>query len=154
MHSDLYSPMRLKEASTHQIAIAMSLFCHRICVLLLHLLLLWRFISCPYGMCMPHKSQRSRGPFPSCTTTTREKNVGTCSATVDGPRYTLLPDSLSPSISPFLVHGGRTPHIWLVPPPNANLPCLGYTSSMFAAPCVTSGIMTPLSHHTMRNLPL
>ena len=109
IHYTSSSFARLKDASTHCLSIATSLLRHRICVFLLHLFILWCFISLSAGMCMPHKSQQGSGSFPSCTTAIREKNVGTLSAPLSGPRYMLLPDILSLGISPPSAPWRRTP---------------------------------------------
>ena len=77
MHSSSSFPVKLKDASAPWLAIATSLPCHRICMFLSHLRVLWCLISRPDGMFIPHKSQQGIGYLPSCTTAICEKNVCT-----------------------------------------------------------------------------
>ena len=71
MHSELYYPVRMNFASSHQLAIATSLLCHHIYVLRSHCFVLWFLSSRPSGMCITHRSQRGSGYLPSCTNAIR-----------------------------------------------------------------------------------
>ena len=73
MHYALSSSAIMKDSSTYWLAIVTALIQQQICVFLSHLRILWFLISRPAGICMPHKSQRSRGYFPSCATAIRNK---------------------------------------------------------------------------------
>ena len=59
-----YSPVRLKVSSVHLFSIATASIFHLIFVFLSHLSVRQCFISCPAGMCIPHKSQRCGSSTP------------------------------------------------------------------------------------------